>query len=148
MGTGLWGTIHGSGSADKALAPYRALYRAALLQALIDLKTVSAKARRKREQDEADAWFDLSRPDFLEICDVAEYAPEKVMAEANFMRRTAASRRVAAYFAPRFMQGQGEMFPAFVPLLSLRVVLRSPPRRRPPGPEQGTLPFMEAGHDA
>lgn len=60
-----------------------ALWRAVILQAILDAATDSAKPRMKSVKKAALEWLDINNPDFIEVCSYAKYSPTKVIAKAH-----------------------------------------------------------------
>jgi len=62
-----------------ALYPrYRSLWRAVILQALIDIKTSSNNNTANLNKAKAILWINLNKKDFLDACQRAELSPEKI----------------------------------------------------------------------
>lgn len=62
-----------------ALYPrYRSLWRAVILQALLDIKSNSNNDMTNVNKTKAILWINLNKKDFLNVCRRAEISPEKV----------------------------------------------------------------------
>lgn len=57
---------------------YRSLWRAVILQALLDIKTGSDNLAANINKTKAILWINLNKKDFLDVCQRAELSPEKV----------------------------------------------------------------------
>lgn len=63
--------------------PEIALWRAVILQAVLDASTRSKKPEMKRIKAKAIEWIDSSNPDFLQVCEFANYSHEYVLKKAK-----------------------------------------------------------------
>jgi hypothetical protein len=62
-----------------ALYPrYRALWRAVILQALLDIKTISNSNTANLNKAKAILWINLNKKDFLDACQRAELNPNQI----------------------------------------------------------------------
>ncbi|MDD2840324.1 MAG: hypothetical protein PHY80_04345 [Rickettsiales bacterium] len=57
---------------------YRSLWRAVILQALLDIKSNSNNDMTNVNKAKAILWINLNKKDFLDVCHRAELSPEKV----------------------------------------------------------------------
>jgi len=57
----------------------QALWKAVILQALLDLKSISKKKMAKCNRNQADKWLNLHNKDFLRVCGLADLDPEYVI---------------------------------------------------------------------
>ena len=57
---------------------YRSLWRAVVLQALLDIKTSSNDNIAIVNKSRAITWIDLDKKDFLDVCQRAELSPRKI----------------------------------------------------------------------
>ncbi len=61
----------------------RALWRAVITQALMDVASNSTKTIDKVERARATAWFSLRNPDFITVCHCADLDPIYVLQQAK-----------------------------------------------------------------
>ena len=57
---------------------YRSLWRAVVLQALLDIKTNSNNNTAKLNRTKAILWINLNKKDFLDVCHRAELNPKQI----------------------------------------------------------------------
>lgn len=60
----------------------RRLWIAVVLQALYDMRLKPTHRKARSAKNKALAWVRMDNPDFLEVCALAEFDPEKVYARA------------------------------------------------------------------
>jgi len=57
---------------------YRSLWRAVVLQALLDIKSIGHNDMVNVNKAKAILWINLNKKDFLDVCHRAEISPKKV----------------------------------------------------------------------
>ena len=57
---------------------YRSLWRAVILQALLDIKTNSNNNTANLNRTRAIVWINLNKKDFLDVCNRAELNPKQI----------------------------------------------------------------------
>lgn len=67
----------------------QSLWKAVILQALLDLKSISKKKMAKCNRNQANKWLNLHNKNFLRVCGLADLDPEYVM---NHKRRIITER--------------------------------------------------------
>lgn len=82
--------------------PYRALARAIVLQALMDLGSKRDSSEASYYRFEAEQWLFGSSPGYYMICDIAEYHPSRIKTVAQRIKDKGMSWRAPA--------GQGKRY--------------------------------------
>lgn len=60
----------------------RALWRAIIMQAILDLTSNSSRTEEKLAKKQAESWLLGNSIDFLDVCRWAEYSPQRVRSKA------------------------------------------------------------------
>ena len=73
--------VNGSSNSSRG---ERSLWRAVIMQALIDSVSISKRTEKVLARESAIKWFDLSNQHFLSVCLMADLQPEYVIKKSKF----------------------------------------------------------------
>jgi hypothetical protein len=70
-------------SAEEVRTAEVGLFRAVIMQALLDAVSQSKRTEEKMEKMKARRWFDVNNKDFLTVCEFAQLSPEWVIIKSR-----------------------------------------------------------------